>query len=210
VLIGRRAGLGVVAALLLCGSLASAAPASATPFADLGISVSAAPSSASGGYTLTYTYTVTNAGPSDADDPVVSVTLGGVAALDASSTSQGACVGTAPVLCSLGALPAGDGATVVVTVALTATGSATADASVADAGITDPNSTNNSTSSSTTVGAGTGTGLWVTQRSTTEPYNVAAFRITPFVDDSLTGFALAGGSNTGSFGIALTPDGRYL
>lgn len=207
---GRRAGLSVVAALLLGGSLAAVPPALANPLADLGISVSGAPSSASTGYTITYTYTVTNAGPADADDPIVSVTLGGVAALDASSSSQGACVGTAPVQCSLGALPAGDSATVVVTVGLSATGSATADAGVADAGITDPNSANNSVSSSTSVGSGTGTGLWVTQRSSTEPYNVASFRLTPFVEDSLTGFAQAGGSNTGSFGIAITPDGRYL
>lgn len=207
---GRRAGLSVVASLLLGGSLVAAPPASANPLADLGISVSGAPSSASVGHSITYTYTVTDAGPSGADDPVVSVTLGGVAALDASSSSQGACVGTAPVQCSLGALAAGDSATVVVTVGLGATGSATADAGVADAGITDPNSANNSISSSTTVGAGTGTGLWVTQRALTEPRNVAAFQLTPFVDDSLTGFSVAGGSNTGSFGLAITPDGRFL
>lgn len=194
-------------------TLALAPAALALPSADLALAVSGVPAGASVGYTVTYTYTVTDNGPSDTVDPVVSVTLGGVASLDAASSSQGSCTGTAPVRCSLGPLDAGDSATASVTVVLQAAGSATANASVADTGTSDPHLGNNSTSSSTTVGAGTGTGLWVTQRDNDSlaTDNVASFLFGgPFADDSLTMPSLAGTAWIPSFGLAITPDGAHL
>lgn len=209
----RRACRSLAAALALGVTLALAPSALALPSADLALAVSGAPATASVGYTITYTYTVTNNGPSPTLNPVVSVTLGGVASLDAATSSQGSCAGTVPVQCSLGPLATGDSATASVTVVLQSAGSATANASVADAGTSDPNLGNNSTSSSTTVGAGTGTGLWVTQRDNDSlaTDNVASFLFGgPFADDSLTMLSLAGTAWIPSFGLAITPDGAHL
>jgi uncharacterized repeat protein (TIGR01451 family) len=120
--------------------------------ADLSISESGAPASATVGGSITYTYTVTNHGPSAADDPVVSVTLAGAESFNSVGSSQGSCSGTAPVRCGLGALLSGGSATVMVTVSLPAAGTATATGSVADAtDVEDPNLANNLVVTSTTV-----------------------------------------------------------
>jgi 6-phosphogluconolactonase (cycloisomerase 2 family) len=54
-----------------------------------------------------------------------------------------------------------------------------------------------------------GTGLWVTQRDVTATSNVVAFTLGTF-EDSLSAPAFAGAGTTGSFGVAITPDGSHL
>jgi uncharacterized repeat protein (TIGR01451 family) len=118
--------------------------------ADLAIAVDDAPDPVVQGGTLTYTLTVTNNGPDPASDvfaqdqqlPQPSTFISAV-------PSQGSCVGTSTVTCSLGALASGASATVVITLTPQFIGTAVNTVVVTSA-VSDPNLANNADSEATT------------------------------------------------------------
>jgi uncharacterized repeat protein (TIGR01451 family) len=123
--------------------------------ADLGITMSASANSVFAGGVLTYTLTVSNSGPNQADNVVVSDTL----PLQSSFTSASASQGTATqfggqVQANLGSIAVGGSATITVVIqptgAAAVAGSMTNVASVSSSEI-DVNSANDSASNTTTV-----------------------------------------------------------
>jgi uncharacterized repeat protein (TIGR01451 family) len=125
-------------------------PPPPTPKADLGVTLAAAPNPVTVGQTLTYTLNVANAGPSDATGTVLSDQLPAGVSLVSAQPSQGACSGTTTLSCSLGTVPAGGSASVVLQVIPNAAGTLTDSASVTS-GVTDPNTTNNNASITVTA-----------------------------------------------------------
>ncbi len=127
--------------------------------ADLQLAGVAGPNPCMAGDILTYTYTVTNAGPNAAAAVAFTNTLPAGVALVAATSSQGSVITSASsVVVSLGALNAGSGAKVVVSVVplagVFAPGSNTAtltSTTVVAATETDVNPANNSVSVVTTV-----------------------------------------------------------
>ena len=123
-----------------------------SPLADLGIVKTDSPDPVRAGQNLTYTLVVTNRGPNDATGVTVTDPLPAAVSLVSEAASQGGCAGTSTVVCLLGALPAGNSATIsiVVSVSAAAVPSITNTASVA-ATETDPNPGDNSATAPTTV-----------------------------------------------------------
>jgi uncharacterized repeat protein (TIGR01451 family) len=113
-----------------------------TPEADLALTLAADPDPVTVGQTLTYTLNVSNNGPSDATGVVLSDTLPAGVSLISAHPSQGSCAGSAPVSCSLGTLPVGGNATVLIQVIPNTAGSLTDTASVTS-NVNDPNTANN-------------------------------------------------------------------
>ena len=99
----------------------------------------------------------------------VTDTLPAGAAFVSASASQGTCIGTAPVTCSLGSLASGTTATVTVKVRPSAAGTATSTASVT-AAETDPVSANNTATATTAVTAAAD--LAVTKTDSPDPVKV--------------------------------------
>jgi len=91
--------------------------------ADLAVTKVDTPDPTGVGYPLVYTVTVTNHGLLDATGVVLTDTLPGSVILSAATPSQGACGGTAAVVCTLGALASGSQASVTLVVTPTAIGS---------------------------------------------------------------------------------------
>lgn len=133
--------------------------------ADLQISKVADAASVEEGDEVTFTITVTNNGPADATEVVVTDTLPVSATLVSATASQGGCVGTSPVTCDLGDLADGATATVTLVVTADAEGTLTNQAEVSAAN-DDPDPANNTATASVTVtltpslisGAGCGLG----------------------------------------------------
>jgi hypothetical protein len=99
-----------------------------------------------------YTITVSNAGPQTASNVVVTDNLTGVTFVSA-TPSQGSCVGTTNLVCTLGAIANGGTATITLTVMAPASGTITNTASVTNAPETDPTPANNAaTTEPATVG----------------------------------------------------------
>jgi len=115
------------------------------PEADLSLTLTAAPNPVEVGQTLTYTLNVSNAGPSDATGVVLSDGLPAGVSLVSAQPSQGSCTGTATVSCSLGTVPIGGSASVVIQGIPNAAGSLTDTAGVAGS-VPDPNPANNNAS----------------------------------------------------------------
>ncbi|HEV8102921.1 MAG TPA: DUF11 domain-containing protein, partial [Gaiellaceae bacterium] len=86
------------------------------PAADLAITKSASVSTIAPGGQLVYTLVVSNNGPSDDDNVVVSDPLPGNLSLVTALPSQGSCIGGADIICSLGALAVGGSVQVLVAV----------------------------------------------------------------------------------------------
>lgn len=123
------------------------------PAADLGITKTASAATAVVGDTLTYTVTVTNYGPSAASTVVVTDRLPTTVTILSIAASQGSgCtpLGSNEYLCQLGTLPAGDAATVTITVRPDETGFICNSATVSS-GTADPNPGNNDASLCTYV-----------------------------------------------------------
>lgn len=120
--------------------------------ADLGILKSDSPDPVRAGQDLTYTLVVTNRGPNDATGVTVTDPLPAGVSFVSASASQGGCAGTTTVVCLLGALPAGNSATIsiVVSVSAAAVPSIANTASVT-ASESDPNPGDNSATAPTTV-----------------------------------------------------------
>jgi len=122
--------------------------ASVVPTSDLSLTKTDSIDPVTAGNTLTYTLTVNNAGPSDAQNVVVSDILPAGVTLVSVSSSQGGC---AALPCNLGTIANGGSATVTINVAvnLSTTGTLTNTASVTS-DTDDPDNSNNTATENTT------------------------------------------------------------
>jgi uncharacterized repeat protein (TIGR01451 family) len=103
---------------------------SSSPIVDLAIVKSADPNSLVVGGNVTYTLTVTNNGPVTDTNVQLADSLPAGVTYVSSSTSQGACTGSAVVQCSLGAMTNGQKVTITIVVNTVQTGSITNSATV--------------------------------------------------------------------------------
>jgi uncharacterized repeat protein (TIGR01451 family) len=118
--------------------------------ADLSVAASG-PATSTEGSTITYTVTVTNNGPSDAANVVLTDNLPAQTKFVSATTSQGSFTQSAGVVTfSLGTVPNGTTVTATVKVVLLEDGSFTNAASVTSS-TSDPNTGNNSASATTSV-----------------------------------------------------------
>jgi uncharacterized repeat protein (TIGR01451 family) len=118
--------------------------------ADLSLTKTASVSSTTVGDQFSYTLKASNAGPNDSMSTTVTDTLPSGVTLVSATPSSGTCSGTTTVTCNVGAVFAGDSATVTLTVKAAAPGTATNTASVSSS---EPDSSpaNNSASVSVTI-----------------------------------------------------------
>ena len=93
------------------------------PRADLSLTKRANFNRVSVGAQLTYELTVGNAGPDDAPGVVVTDPLPPGLQFVSATASQGSCSGTDTIVCNLGTVASGAGATVTITAQATSTGS---------------------------------------------------------------------------------------
>ena len=94
--------------------------------ADLSVTKTDSPDPVTEGNLLTYTLTVSNAGPDDATNVVLTDTLPGSVTFVSATPSQGApCTGTTTITCNLGAISNGNNATVQIVVIPNTPGSIT-------------------------------------------------------------------------------------
>jgi uncharacterized repeat protein (TIGR01451 family) len=123
-----------------------------TASADLSVSQSASPNPAARGASLSYRIVVSNNGPANATNVIMTDMLPQTVAFNSASSTQGTCSGTAIVTCNLGALNTGASAivTIVVTPATVAPVTNKVDVSGDE---TDPFLSNNSASLDTNVEA---------------------------------------------------------
>ncbi len=118
---------------------------------DVGVTLGDAPDPATVGQDVTYTATITNHGPGEATDVVLTNTLAGAATVVSATTSQGSCTPAGPtVVCSLGTLASGAAATVTIVAVPSALGLLSDTATVAAEG-PDPNPANDSATETTNV-----------------------------------------------------------
>jgi len=110
--------------------------------ADLGISMTPAPSPVALGSNLTYTITVTNNGPSDAESVAVNDTLPANSSYVSATPSQGTCGGTSAVSCSLGTITNGNSATITIVVTVNS-GTSISNTATVSSPTFDTNSANN-------------------------------------------------------------------
>jgi uncharacterized repeat protein (TIGR01451 family) len=103
------------------------------------------------GGSITYVLTVTNAGPAAAPNVQVLDSRSASATLVSAKSSQGSCVGSQTVSCSLGHLANGAKATVTIVVKPTTGGVVINDAFVFGAGTLDPKGSNNAARATTTA-----------------------------------------------------------
>ena len=133
-----------------------------SPQADLSILKTDSPDPVSAPGTITYQITVTNNGPANVPQAVVTdnLPLGPNVTFGSATPSQGSCGVPNPLVCNLGVLNAGATASITVTVNVTpgAPSPLVNIATVTDASgvTTDPNPANNTATTSTTVAAGAG------------------------------------------------------
>jgi uncharacterized repeat protein (TIGR01451 family) len=120
--------------------------------ADLSLVNTASPNPADVGTSVSYRIIVTNNGPASATSVSVTDTLPASVTSVTSSTTQGTCVGTGPVTCSIGTLANGASATVTINATPTAQGQLSNTASTT-ANEADPDTSNNSATATTLVEA---------------------------------------------------------
>lgn len=127
----------------------SVLPAAGT--ADLDLTMTDAPDPVRRGSRLVYTLTVQNNGPSKVGGVSLRDWLPADSTFVSAVSTRGTCSGLAPVTCAIGALNAGTGASVKITVRPRARGKITNTASVSSGLATDPNPANNNATVMTTV-----------------------------------------------------------
>ena len=121
--------------------------------ADLSITKSDSPDPVTAGEDLTYTLTVDNAGPDDADNVVVTDTLPPTASFVSATPSQGSCThDSGEVVCELGTIANGAGATITIVVTPFQAGQIS-NTAVVDSDAFDPDDSDNSDTEDTTVDA---------------------------------------------------------
>ncbi len=118
--------------------------------ADLALTLTDAPDPVGVGSTLVYTATVINIGTGPASSVVYTQALPRSVTWQGATPSQGSCSGASTIVCNLGTLPAGAGATVSVLVQSRQSGVLSGKASVTMA-VRDANLGNNTAVTSTTV-----------------------------------------------------------
>jgi uncharacterized repeat protein (TIGR01451 family) len=120
--------------------------------ADVGVTISAQPSPVVAGRPITFTIEVTNHGPSNASGIQLADILPGEVTFVSITTSQGVCSGTSSISCSLGAIGAGNKATLTLraTVRASAVGYVVNTVTITS-GTADPISTNDSAASTTPI-----------------------------------------------------------
>jgi len=99
--------------------------------ADLGVTLAADPEPALATQDLTYTISVTNTGPQDATNVVLTDSLPASMKFVSATPSQGTCTGTTVVTCNLGAMPSPSQASATIVVTPTQAGSITNTVTVA-------------------------------------------------------------------------------
>jgi uncharacterized repeat protein (TIGR01451 family) len=120
--------------------------------ADLSITKTG-PASVNVGQNINYSMTVTNAGPQNSSNVVVTDTLPAGTTFVSASTSLGVCSQASGVVtCSVGPLTVGQSATISIVVTANTAGTKTNTATVSG-NEADPNTANNSSSATTSVGA---------------------------------------------------------
>ena len=120
------------------------------PTADLSVTKSDSSDPILIGSNLTYTFTISNEGPSDATGVRLTDTLPEGVTFVSSTPSQGSCSGTSTVVCSLGNIRIGDGATVSIVVTPVVVGTIT-NTAIVSGNEGDRSKRNNSASETTTV-----------------------------------------------------------
>ena len=122
--------------------------------ANLSVSIIDLPDPVATGGTLTYTITIINNGPDDASGVTLVDMLPPEMAFGSVTPSQGSgCVGTSPMLCSLGNLTNGASATVVIVVTAPGTEGTINNSVTTVSGEIDPNTSDNTANANTTVSA---------------------------------------------------------
>lgn len=121
--------------------------------ADLSVTKTDAPDPVAAGMDLTYTVTVSNAGPDDATNTVLTDTLPAGVNFVSATASQGTCSQAAStVTCNLGTVTTSTPATVTIVVQPTAAaGSSISNTASVTSDAADPDTANNSATTSTTV-----------------------------------------------------------
>jgi uncharacterized repeat protein (TIGR01451 family) len=119
--------------------------------ADLGMSMTASPSSVSGGGAVTFTLSINNSGPSDATNVTVNATLSSGTFTGASGGGWSCNVSVTSAQCNTSLVGAGSSTTITLNAtAPSTTTTMTASASIVSA-VVDPNNGNNSASASVAV-----------------------------------------------------------
>jgi uncharacterized repeat protein (TIGR01451 family) len=130
--------------------------------ADMAVTMSA-PATINAGSLVTFTINVSNNGPGSVGSVLLSDTLPSTSTFSSSSTNRGVCtIAGTSFTCNLGAMAAGDVATIGLTVLIgssnvTNSANVSAFASAGGAAVNDPVPGNNAASATTTVSAGTPT-----------------------------------------------------
>jgi uncharacterized repeat protein (TIGR01451 family) len=119
--------------------------------ADLAITKTAGPPPYGTGMPLTYTIAVSNAGPATAASVVVTDVLPAGTTFVSATPSQGTCMGTTTVTCSLGTINNGGSATISLVVTMPAAPGPLANTATVTSANPDPNPANNSSTSNVTV-----------------------------------------------------------
>ena len=148
---------------------------SVNPSADLSVTKADSPDPVLVGNQLTYTVTITNNGPSDAIDVVVTDTPPRQAVLGSATASLGTCLETSEVvICDIGTLANGDSVTLTLTVTPSAEVGGTTITNTVNvaSGVSDPDAGNNTASQSTAVATVTEADLSVTMSDAPDPVRV--------------------------------------
>src|SRR6266702_2656195 len=106
-------------------------PPAPSPKIDLVITKAATPNPATVGDNLTYTLKVTNKGPNQANNVVVTDSLPSETTFVSVSTDKGTCTGTNAISCNLGQVAVGEFITITIVVKPTTPGTITNTAVVA-------------------------------------------------------------------------------
>ncbi len=156
--------------------------------ADLGVTMTHGPDPVQVGLPETYTLHVTNSGPNDAPNAVLTDTLPANSTLV--SINPGAIfacvVGTSSVTCTAATLSHGASATITIVVTPSVAGAVTNSASISS-GVPDPNAANNSVSQSATA---LGTGLLSSNQANFGPHLIGSAGVEQDILVSNTGTAL--------------------
>ncbi len=164
--------------------------------ADLAVAMTDSPDPATAGTNVTYLVTVTNNGPDQADNVVLSNTLPGGVTLVSATPSQGSCDTT--ITCNLGSIPFPGSATVTIVVTPGAAGSLSNTASVVST-TGDPSPGNESASQSTTVNPAPNKHIGDLDQSASNPPLIGWFATVVIRVDNATHGPVAGAVPAGAW-----------